>query len=283
MPDTNSQSASAFSSKPGHSLPSSCAVVIITMAKVEELKRVDLKVNVSCCEGCRRKVMKAISLKGVLRTEIHPSLDKVTVVGDVDSRVLVKKLAKVGKIAEMVPPPPPAAAPSEEEGKRSDGSGSNGGDMPTPADEKSTRNDEGKEDKGDKKTAAAAACKQECSKCTGQEAERADEKTPSKDFAAKSSDVDGDGLGAKSSAPDHAAAVSEYQYHHHYHRPEPAMVVPVHVPYYATNTTPYYAGDYYAMPPPMPMLRHPPQLRPQPSRFDEDFFNEDNTVGCHVM
>ena len=28
------------------------------------LQRVDLKVNVSCCEGCRRKVMKAMSLKG---------------------------------------------------------------------------------------------------------------------------------------------------------------------------------------------------------------------------
>ncbi|KAG8066275.1 hypothetical protein GUJ93_ZPchr0004g38577 [Zizania palustris] len=238
MPDSTSQSASAFSSKPGHSLPSSsCAVVIIAMAKEEELKRVDLKVNVSCCEGCRRKVMKAISLKGVLRTEIHPSFDMVTVVGDVDSRVLVKRLAKVGKIAEM-------------------------------------------------NAAAAAACKQECSKCTGQEAARADEKTPSsKDFAAKSSD----GLGAKSSAPDHeaAVAVAEYQYHHQqYHRPEPAaMVVPVHVPYYSANATPYYAaGGYYAMPPPMPpTLRHPPQLRPQPSRFDEDFFNEDNTVGCHVM
>ncbi|KAF0892588.1 hypothetical protein E2562_016879 [Oryza meyeriana var. granulata] len=266
------------------------------MAREEELKRVDLKVNVSCCEGCRRKVMKAISLKGVLRTEIHPSLDKVTVVGDVDSRVLVKKLVKVGKIAEVMAPPPPPAA-SSEEGKKSDGG--NGGDKPAaPADEKSARKDEGKDGKGDK----AAACKQECNKCTaGKEAARADEadraggkKTASKDSAAKSSDVDGnsDGLGAKISAPDHAAAaaaataVVDYQYHHHYNRPEPAMVVPVHVPYYAANATPYYTGaGYYPMPPtmPMPMPRHPPQLRPQQSRFDEDFFNEDNTVGCYVM
>ena len=76
---------------------SSCAVVIIAMAREEELKvpelaqrtrplihclcscvvlhwltwlrgivvqRIDLKVNVSCCDGCRRKVMKAMSLKG---------------------------------------------------------------------------------------------------------------------------------------------------------------------------------------------------------------------------
>ncbi|EAZ31976.1 hypothetical protein OsJ_16151 [Oryza sativa Japonica Group] len=214
------------------------------MAREEELKRVDLKVNVSCCEGCRRKVMKAISLKGVLRTEINPSLDKVTVVGDVDSRVLVKKLSKVGKIAEVMAPPPSSTAAPSEEGKKSDG---NGGEKPTsPADEKSAaRKDEGKDGKGDK-SSSAAACKQECSKCTaGKEA--ADEAGPRR-------------------------------------RPEPAMVVPVHLPYYAANATPYYAGGYYPIPPPMPaMLRHPPQLRPQPSRFDEDYFNEDNTVGCHVM
>uniref|UniRef100_A0A0D3G0B4 HMA domain-containing protein n=1 Tax=Oryza barthii TaxID=65489 RepID=A0A0D3G0B4_9ORYZ len=208
------------------------------MAREEELKRVDLKVNVSCCEGCRRKVMKAISLKGVLRTEINPSLDKVTVVGDVDSRVLVKKLSKVGKIAEVMAPPPSSTAAPSEEGKKSDG---NGGEKPTsPADEKSAAR---------KDTVTAKNC----------------------------DDVDGD-----KSEP--AAVAVEYQYHHHYSRPEPAMVVPVHLPYYAANATPYYAGGYYPIPPPMPaMLRHPPQLRPQSSRFDEDYFNEDNTVGCHVM
>ncbi|EMS53737.1 hypothetical protein TRIUR3_16128 [Triticum urartu] len=86
------------------------------MAKEEELKRVDLKVNVSCCDGCRRKVMKAMNLKGVLRTEIHPSLDRVTVVGNVDTKVLVKKLAKVGKIAEVVE----AAVPEQQKKREGD-------------------------------------------------------------------------------------------------------------------------------------------------------------------
>uniref|UniRef100_A0A0D9YZW1 HMA domain-containing protein n=1 Tax=Oryza glumipatula TaxID=40148 RepID=A0A0D9YZW1_9ORYZ len=230
--------------------------------------------------ACRRKVMKAISLKGVLRTEINPSLDKVTVVGDVDSRVLVKKLSKVGKIAEvMAPPPPPSPAAPSEEGKKSD---SNGSEKPTsPADEKSTRKDEGKDGKGDKSpaAAAAAACKQECSKCTaGKEAAtRADEagraagKTASSKDATTKSSGDGD-----KSEP--AAVVVEYQYHHHYNRLEPAMVVLVHLPYFAANATPYHAGGYYPMPPPMSVLRHPSQLRPQPSRFDEDYFNKDNTA-----
>uniref|UniRef100_A0A0D9Y4G1 HMA domain-containing protein n=1 Tax=Oryza glumipatula TaxID=40148 RepID=A0A0D9Y4G1_9ORYZ len=219
--------------------------------------------------ACGRKVMKAISLKGVLRTEINPSLDKVTVVGDVDSRVLVQKLSKVGKIAEVMAPPPPSPAAPSEEGKKSN---SNGGEKPTsPADEKSARKDEGKDGKGNKSPATAAACKQECSKCTaGKEAAtRADEagraggKTASSKDATTKSSGDGD-----KSEP--AAVAVEYQYHHHYNWAEPAVVVPVHLPYFAANATPYYAGGYYPMPPPMSVLRHPSQLRPQPSRFDED-------------
>uniref|UniRef100_A0A0E0BW06 HMA domain-containing protein n=1 Tax=Oryza meridionalis TaxID=40149 RepID=A0A0E0BW06_9ORYZ len=220
--------------------------------------------------ACRRKVMKAISLKEmlnlclyawilcfVLRIEINPSLDKVTIVGDVDNRVLVKKRAKVGKIAEVMasPSPPSPAAPSEE-GKKSDGNGSK---KPTsPADKKSAR----KDGKGDKSPAAVAACKQECSKCTAGKdatAHAGGKTTSSKDATAKSS---GDG---DKSEP--AAVAVEYQYHHHYNRREPAILVPVHLL--------YYAGGYYPMPLLMAMLRHPPQLRPQPSRFDED-----NTVAA---
>lgn len=261
---------------------SSCTVVIITMAREEELKRVDLKMNVSCCEGCRRKVMKAMSLKGVLRTEIHPSLDKVTVVGDVDSRVLVRKLAKIGKIAEVVAPP----SPQEEHKKREDNGrkDSDGSDKPAQEDEKRKRKDDGKDTGG---KAAATSSKQECNKCTQQGSARADDtnhangKAPSKDAAAAKSSDEGDGfVGANSSVPNNAAT-----YHHHYHRAEPAVVVPVHMPYYAANATPYYGG-YYTMPPPpppTPMPQRPPQLRPQPSRFDEDFFNDDDTVGCRVM
>uniref|UniRef100_A0A0E0EV42 HMA domain-containing protein n=1 Tax=Oryza meridionalis TaxID=40149 RepID=A0A0E0EV42_9ORYZ len=99
-------------------------------------------------------------------TEINPSLDKVTIVGDVDNRVLIKKISKVGKIAEVMAPPPPPLSPAAptEEGKKSD---DNGSEKPTsPVDEKSARNDEGKDGKGDESPAAVAACNRECSKCT---------------------------------------------------------------------------------------------------------------------
>ncbi|URD98232.1 Heavy-metal-associated domain [Musa troglodytarum] len=72
------------------------------MAKEDELKRVELKVSVNCCEGCKRKVLKALSIKGVLRTEIHPTLPKLTVIGNVDVGILIKKLSKVGKSAELL-------------------------------------------------------------------------------------------------------------------------------------------------------------------------------------
>uniref|UniRef100_A0A0D9X5D8 HMA domain-containing protein n=1 Tax=Leersia perrieri TaxID=77586 RepID=A0A0D9X5D8_9ORYZ len=45
---------------------------------------------------------------GVLRTEVHPTAGRVTVVGDMDAGRLIKKLAKVGKIAEVIQPPPEA-------------------------------------------------------------------------------------------------------------------------------------------------------------------------------
>ncbi|CAD6262307.1 unnamed protein product [Miscanthus lutarioriparius] len=286
---------------------SSSAVVIIAMAREEELKRIDLKVNVSCCDGCRRKVMKAMSLKGVLRTEIQPSHDRVTVVGDVDVKVLVKKLAKVGKIAELLPPAPAA---SEQGKKQRDDGGRNDGDRAAPA-QAAEEKCKGKDDAGDKAAAKAAPSKHEgCKKCTSEAAARdmpegdngdhgrGEKKAPScKDDAAAGwsgeEGGDADGLfGAKplAVAPDHHHAQAQAQAH--YHLAEPAMVVPVHVPAYfpppAVAAVPYYG--YYGMPPPPPPMMMPmaaaqrhPQVRPQPSRFDEDYFNDDNTVGCSVM
>ncbi|KAF7010603.1 hypothetical protein CFC21_025001 [Triticum aestivum] len=286
------------------------------MAKEEELKRVDLKVNVSCCDGCRRKVMKAMNLKGVLRTEIHPSLDRVTVVGNVDTKVLVKKLAKVGKIAEVVE----AAVPEQPKKREGDGGKDrDGGDWPAMAPamagEKSKRKDDAKDNSGDKP--AAASSKKECSKCAHQHQQSArgggdaddhgkkaqgaagdaddhGKKAKGAEGSAFKQEDDGFAAEAKPSHPDHAPAAA----HHNYNRAEPpSMAVPMQymptMPYYAaanvTAPSYYNGGGYYAMPPPPPapmpwQLPHQQQLvRPQPSRFDADYFNEDNAVGCHVM
>jgi hypothetical protein len=176
---------------------------------------------------------------GVLRTEITPSHDRVTVVGDVDAKVLVKKLAKVGKIAEVLPPS------SYGDGKRrDDGVKKQDGDKPLPP--------QVEEKSGDGRSAAddkAAACEQECTKCAlGAAADDKNGGDKEKAPPPKSAE-EGNGFGASkwSSDPDHAVAEEVHQFQH-YHRAEPAMVVPAYYPPPPT-AAPYYG--YYAAPPPM--------------------------------
>ncbi|XP_044467140.1 heavy metal-associated isoprenylated plant protein 36-like [Mangifera indica] len=72
------------------------------MAKEAELKKIELRVSVNCCDGCKRKVKKALQgVEGVLKTEIDPVQPKVTALGNVDAKILIKKLLKAGKQAEL--------------------------------------------------------------------------------------------------------------------------------------------------------------------------------------
>ncbi|KAK1568587.1 hypothetical protein Q3G72_026272 [Acer saccharum] len=72
------------------------------MSKDAELKKIELKVTVNCCDGCKKKVKKALrGIEGVLKTEIDPLQPKVTVLGSVDPKILIKRLLKVGKQAEF--------------------------------------------------------------------------------------------------------------------------------------------------------------------------------------
>ncbi|KAJ4722370.1 Heavy metal-associated isoprenylated plant protein [Melia azedarach] len=60
-----------------------------------------LKVNIHC-DGCKHKVKKILQkIDGVFTTNIDSEQGKVTVSGNVDSSVLIKKLAKSGKHAEL--------------------------------------------------------------------------------------------------------------------------------------------------------------------------------------
>ncbi|KAJ9132928.1 hypothetical protein P3X46_033746 [Hevea brasiliensis] len=72
------------------------------MSKEADLKKIELKVSVICCDGCKRKVKKILqSIEGVLKTEIDPLQPKVTVLGNVDPQILIRRLLKAGKQAEM--------------------------------------------------------------------------------------------------------------------------------------------------------------------------------------
>ncbi|GMJ08309.1 hypothetical protein HRI_004500100 [Hibiscus trionum] len=60
-----------------------------------------LKVNIHC-DGCKHKVKKILQkIEGVFKTTIDSEQGKVTVLGNVNPDVLVKKLAKSGKHAEL--------------------------------------------------------------------------------------------------------------------------------------------------------------------------------------
>ncbi|KAL5561499.1 hypothetical protein UlMin_031246 [Ulmus minor] len=62
-----------------------------------------LKVSIHC-EGCKKKVKKVLqSIEGVYTTTIDSQQHKVTVTGNVDSEILIKKLLRSGKHAELWP------------------------------------------------------------------------------------------------------------------------------------------------------------------------------------
>ncbi|XP_054801742.1 heavy metal-associated isoprenylated plant protein 36-like [Prosopis cineraria] len=74
------------------------------MATEVDLKvlKIELKVSANCCEGCEKKVKKALKgIEGILKTDIDPWRPKVTVLGNVDPQILIKRLLKVGKHAEL--------------------------------------------------------------------------------------------------------------------------------------------------------------------------------------
>ncbi|XP_028775936.1 heavy metal-associated isoprenylated plant protein 36-like [Neltuma alba] len=56
------------------------------------------------CEGCKKKVKKVLQgIDGVYITEVDSQQHKVTVTGNVDANILIKKLVRSGKLAELCP------------------------------------------------------------------------------------------------------------------------------------------------------------------------------------
>ncbi|WOG82291.1 hypothetical protein DCAR_0101454 [Daucus carota subsp. sativus] len=64
--------------------------------------KIELKVFIHCCDGCKKKVKKVLSrMEGVYKTQLDPTEPKVTVLGNVETQALIKKLLKYGKHAEI--------------------------------------------------------------------------------------------------------------------------------------------------------------------------------------
>ncbi|KAG6645997.1 heavy metal-associated isoprenylated plant protein 35-like [Carya illinoinensis] len=62
-----------------------------------------LKVSIHC-EGCKRKVKKVLkNIEGVYKTDVDLKQQKVIVIGNLNPEILIKKLVKTGKHAELWP------------------------------------------------------------------------------------------------------------------------------------------------------------------------------------
>ncbi|KAG6493072.1 hypothetical protein ZIOFF_048046 [Zingiber officinale] len=236
------------------------------MAKEVDLKslafvqRVDLKVFVNCCDGCKRKVLKALSIKGVLRVEIHPTQPKVTVISNVDIGVLIKKLSKVGKCVEVLDEK--AQKPQGEDGiskneKEKEKEGADKSSTDTNKKSKS-KNHKNKEDNDKYKKGKGGPSINEAMKGTNPTIATA--------------------IPHMNLCPIMVPQAKVYY-------PMEPIVVPV--PYYAMTVHPtpvtYYVQDYSYYE--TPVYRPPPpqqQLSQAMTAFG-DYFDEDNTVGCRIM
>ncbi|CAD5196805.1 unnamed protein product [Musa acuminata subsp. malaccensis] len=70
-------------------------------SKFLKLQTCVVKVNI-CCDGCQKKVKKVLhKIDGVYTTTIDVENRKVTVTGNVDPAILIRKLSKAGKHAEL--------------------------------------------------------------------------------------------------------------------------------------------------------------------------------------
>ncbi|KAK9054197.1 hypothetical protein SSX86_025275 [Deinandra increscens subsp. villosa] len=69
--------------------------------QILHIKTCALKVNIHC-EGCKDKVKKILKkIEGVYSVDIDSEQQKVNVSGNVDSNILINKLVKSGKYAEL--------------------------------------------------------------------------------------------------------------------------------------------------------------------------------------
>ncbi|WOL11491.1 hypothetical protein Cni_G20254 [Canna indica] len=224
------------------------------MAKEDDLKRIELRVSVNCCEGCNRKVLKALSIKGVLRVEIHSDESRVAVIGNVDGKILIKRLSKVGKGAEITISPEATQKPKckeeEEEMKK----------------KKPDEPNEKERDKEENKNKSSSAETE--SKNSGNGDER---KKEGKEISAKSTAYEA--LMSKSSNPAMELMASQAR------AGQPTEPIAFPIPCYAISAYPApspccFSGHHcYEMP-----LRQPPA-----SATFGSYYDGNESVGCGIM
>lgn len=231
-----------------------------------------------------------------MKTEIHPSQPKLTVYGSVDPQTLIKKLSRCGKTAELcsseetkLPKIPAttttaATAVDKEQQTKSYSDDAGGKQNSSLNDTKSSNNNNNNNNKNKDGDEINNKVKETSGSVAAQVVpEEAMFATPVVTTVPPMSYVVGPGPNMVHNPGGNVMASSHARV---YYPMEPHTVLPM--PYYTTVST-----HYTAPPPPcyipehyqyeMPIYRTPPPpMQQQPMGFS-DYFNDDNTVGCHVM
>ncbi|EEF49292.1 heavy metal-associated isoprenylated plant protein 35 [Ricinus communis] len=254
------------------------------MSKEADLKKIELKVSVICCDGCKRKVKKILQgIEGVLKTEIDPIQPRVTVLGNVDPQILIRKLQKAGKQAEL------CSLGSQNAGKEK----KEADIAPVSIKEKETPKSESVQAKSSE-TLGNATDKTKEAKSTGKEGENKAPKNDQKEAGSNVNSLIPEVVKKENPAPPQPQA-SETKYpnmfqdlsnvctwNQYCYKVEPYAVA-----------MPYYAIPSYTVAPLPPtcygqeyLNQERPVFQPQfqtPAARVGDYFSDENTVGCHVM
>ncbi|KAK6256156.1 hypothetical protein QUC31_017872 [Theobroma cacao] len=238
------------------------------MAKESELEKIELTVSVNCCDGCKKKVKKALqSIEGVLKIEVDSLQPKVTVLGNVDPQVLTKRLSKVGKQAEV----------RRHGNQNGAAKGNQGETMPAVAKEKEKKS---KTDKSDcQREQAKPASDSSCG--NGSKDEGAEKSSKKKD------ETELIQMGNPFPFPAYPEVIG-------YKLPEMMGDVRSNGTQYAlTIPLPCYGVPSYALAAaaaPLPQtccsqeyFHHHPPLFNTPTTRVGDYFSDENTLGCSVM
>ncbi|KAL6003659.1 hypothetical protein ACLOJK_023892 [Asimina triloba] len=254
------------------------------MAKEGDLKKVDLKVSVICCDGCKRKVKKTLqSIPGVLETQIDAMQPKVTVTGKVDAQILIKRLGRVGKQAELWPS-------ENQKPKEEKKAGSN--DKEAEAAAVSGKDKENMNKSSAQNCKCSGACSTDKSKESDSGKNGGNKKGGEKDQK-QVEDSCKTGCVAKNINPSSSSPPPPPQEGIVHEGGNVGSYAASHYCFIEPSTVAYpcYALNAYSAPPPhhfqercfyeLPMMSRVVVQTPGPSFTD--YFNDENTAGCSVM
>lgn len=235
---------------------------------------------------------------GILKTEIHPTLPKVTVTGNVGVQTLIKRLAKFGKSAEIWPSPEKPAPEKEE--KKCESTIKETAKMNNHQKEINAKHNSDEEDK----SVSNSGNDHNSNKAKIREKQEDDIKINTKTFDEATNmnipeEIQSAYQNMVTAAPPVNCLVNPGTmppYVQGYYPMQP-IGTPMAVPYYAMNMNNAYSAPppfhAYSDPPPFCIhdhcrcqlqANHPPtHAQSQQATGFADYFNEDNTVGCHVM